>query len=486
MSVTAQARAVPFRLRSRQALGMAAAALAAGALAVWLPLVGLGLAILAACGALLMRVPMPRLGRAAVVVTAVAAILGPNLALPNAPWLFAFRILIVMLGLGALGYLLLDGRLTIPAGLPLPGALLGLWFLWTALSIGWADDLAAAARWTLFMGMMGGLALAMAMACRTPRRARMLLWTLGATFGFALAVAFMELVLHIRLPTSALLGRPSDVAFGATSLFGNQNNFATYLTLTLPYFLALVVVFKDVRLRAIGIAGSVASLVALLFTGSKANLVAGGLVLLGLLVTLGFDRSRRRQFGLALAMAGLAVALVVPSVLGSGLIPLPQRAVTKFSFSILSEQVAAQQGSGAVRSSLLGDGLNLVGETGGLGVGAGNAETHVRALADFPGVGNLHDWWLEVLVNGGLIGLAIYVAFYLTLLRGQMRVARRSPDPLARYLGLAGSLALFGFVFGSLGPSTAIHFAPMWITFGLGMLTLVLARRAAAQAEPAP
>src|SRR5438105_1516233 len=181
MSVTAQARAMPARLRPRPALGLAAAALAAGAFAVWLPLVGLGVAILVACGAVLLRVPMPRLGRAAVVVTAVAAILGPNLALPNAPWLFAFRVLIVMIGLGTLAYLLLDGRLAIPAGLPLPGALLGIWFLWMALSIGWADDVAAAARWTLFMGMMGGMALAIAIACRTPRRARILLWTLGAT-----------------------------------------------------------------------------------------------------------------------------------------------------------------------------------------------------------------------------------------------------------------------------------------------------------------
>jgi len=45
-------------------------------------------------------------------------------------------------------------------------------------------------------------------------------------------------------------------------------------------------------------------------------------------------------------------------------------------------------------------------------------------------------------------------------------------------MGLAGALALLGFITGSLGPSTAIHFAPMWITFGLCLTTIVLARRA--------
>jgi hypothetical protein len=46
-----------------------------------------------------------------------------------------------------------------------------------------------------------------------------------------------------------------------------------------------------------------------------------------------------------------------------------------------------------------------------------------------------------------------------------------------RYAGTAGTLALTGWIVGSLGPSTAIHFAPMWITFGLAMATLALAAR---------
>ena len=92
---------------------------------------------------------------------------------------------------------------------------------------------------------------------------------------------------------------------------------------------------------------------------------------------------------------------------------------------------------------------------------------------------NLHDWWLEVLVDGGVVGFALYLLFYLTLLRRQTRAARRTTDPLVRYMCLAGTLSLVGWVIGSIGPSTAIHFAPMWIVFGLGMGSLVLATREA-------
>ncbi len=425
----------------------------------------------------LRRRPVARLGYVAVLCTAVAAILGPNLAVPGVPWLFAFRILIVALGLGALVYVLLGGRLPWVHGLGGPAGLLALWVIWSALSIGWSQDRLAAARWTLFLAMMGGLAIGLALACRTPSRAIVLLRVLGVTFAVAVGIAMAELALGVRLPTSALLGRDRAVAFGATSLFGNQNNFATYLTLSLPYFLVLPVIFRDVRLRAVGVAGATIALGALLYTGSKSNLLALGIILVGLLAVISTDRRRRGLLIGAGAVALLAAVIVIPSVLGGGLIKLPDRAVSKFNFGLLGSQLKTDTGSGGVRNSLLRDGLDLVASSGGLGVGAGNAETRVKSLSAGGGVANLHNWWLEVLVNGGLVGFGLWLSLYLMLLRACLRAGRRAREPLIRYLGLAGALSLLGYIMGALGPSTAIHFAPMWIAVALALVTLVLARR---------
>ena len=448
-----------------------------GALAAVNPMAGLGLLLVVLAVTLLLRVKMSRLGQVGVVVTAVAAILGPNLALPQAPQAFAFRILIVLLGLGLVGYLLMDGRVVVPRGLPRPAALLIGMFAWSLLSITWAESPAAALRWTLFFAMMGGLAIAIPLACADRRRAIRLLIVLGVTFTFATAVAVAEIRFGVRLPTSALFGRSRDAAFAATSLFGNQNNFATYLTLTLPYFVCLPIVFRDARLVVLGLVGGAVTLIAVLFTGSRSNLIASFLIIAGLLVALATDRRNRRRFVAAIAVAAMALLIVIPSLGGGGIIPLPADAVTKLDLGQLSRQQKSGLGSGAVRASISSEGLNLVRESGGLGVGAGNAETRIESLDNFTGVVNVHNWWLEVLVNLGVVGLAFYIAFYLTLFRGQLRAARRSDDPLVRWLGLSGALALLGFVVGSLGPSSVIHFAPMWITFGLGMLTIVLARR---------
>lgn len=452
----------------------------AGALAVWQPLVGIGLGVVVLIAVLLRDVPVGRIAPVLVVLTALAAIGGPNLAAPPAPGVFLFRILVVLLGLGVVGYLLMDGRLALPAALPRPAGILGVLVVWSALSIGWATDTLAGLRWTSFMAMMGVLAIAIAMLCRDRRRARILMWSLLGAFAVACLVAVAEVVTGLHLPTFRSGVENRGGLIGVGSLFGNQNNFATFLSLSLPYFAVLPIVFRDVRLRVIGIAGAGTCLLLILLTGSKSGLASAGLVVLGLLLLVGTDRGSRGRLAVAAAIAGLAVALVVPAVLGGGPVALDERTVTKLDFGVLIEQFQSGGGSGAVRGTLLSDGLAIVSDTDGLGVGAGNAEVRVRSLAEFPGVANLHNWWLEVLVNLGVVGFALYLAFFLTLLRGQTRAARRARDPFVRYMCLAGALALTGWIIGSVGPSTAIHYAPMWIVFGLGMGALVLARREAA------
>ncbi len=452
-----------------------AVAVCAGVLAVFAPVTGLVLAVVLLGAAVLWRTTLPRLGRVAVLVAMVAAIIGPNLAVPGAQEAFAFRFVagLIVLGLGT--WLVMGRGLPVPDGLGWPAAFAAGWVGWALVSTLWAESTADALRWTVFLFMMAGLMLAIPVAASSRRRLTWFLGALGVTFAAAVLVAIAEIATGIRLPTSALADRVG--AFAATSFFGNQNNFATYLALSLPYLLVLPVIVRDVRLRLLGFAGSAVSIALILFSGSKASLVATGIILIGMLVVLATDPAMRRAFIAAVVVVAAALILIIPSLFGAGIVPLPDEAVAKLDFGTLQAQVESGSGSGAVRTSLLGTGLDIATGTGGVGVGAGNAETAVRATQGYEGVANLHNWALEVLVDTGVIGLVLYGALYLLMLVGNLRVARRTHDPWLRYMGLAGSLALLGFLIGSLGPSTAIHFAPMWITFGLCLTTIVLARR---------
>ncbi len=455
----------------------------AAALAVLIPAIALVLVVAVAIVAWLWRRPVPVAGRHLTGMLVVAAIAGPNLAVPQAPQLFGFRVMLALLLVAVMAHLAIGGHVVWPRVLTLPASLLGVWLAWSLASLAWADLPLQVLRWTGLLAMGAVLALMIPVAFNTRERVVALLKILAGTFVAVVAVSLMELKLGIRLPTSRLLEKPTDTAFAATSFFGNENNLATYLTLTLPYFLALPIVFRDIRLRALGVAGSASTLLLLLYTGSKTNLVATALVVLTLFVVLVIDPASRRRALVGAGVAAIGSALIlVPAINGVGPIKLPARALSKFSFSLLSDQVQEGVGSGAVRSDLLSDGIGFVRSSGGLGLGAGNADAAVSALPNFPGVENLHNWWLEVAVNGGLIGFALYCTFYAFLVSRQLRGARHA-DPFVQLLGLAGAAALVGFAMGCLAPSSVLGFAPMWIAFGLCLITPVLAARASGGEE---
>jgi len=450
-------------------------------LSVVMPTAAIALVVLVALVVVLGNSTPGRLLAPFTAIAVIAAVMGPSLALPQAPSVFLFRILIVVLGIAVMGHLLMGGRIVYSRAIGIPAALLGALLVWSVISITWADDRGAAVRWTLFLIMMVGIVLAMPLVFTTRRRVIRLMIALGWLFVLVTGVAFLQ-VIGIHVPVSHSTSQvTTGVSSVAISVFGDQNNFATYLTLALPYMVCLAVVYSDLRRRVIGIAGTLGALGAMLFTGSRANLLAAALVFAALLLFLATDlRTRRALIGVIVIVA-VAVAFVVPSLLGFGVVRLPKSTATKFNFNILQQEVASGSGSGAVRTNLLNDGLDFIGQTGGFGLGAGNAESHVKQLPNPPPVPNLHDWWLEVAVDLGVVGLALYVAFYLNIFTRQLRAARRSTDPLVRYLSLAGAISLVGLVVSSLDPSSMISFAPMWVVFGLGLVALVAADHAAAQ-----
>jgi len=134
------------------------------------------------------------------------------------------------------------------------------------------------------------------------------------------------------------------------------------------------------------------------------------------------------------------------------------------------------EGSGGNRIKLIQGGLAAVRDSRLLGLGPGNAEHYLREQRGLELVQNLHNWWLEVLVNGGALVFLGYVAFYVALLWNLFRVAVMTTHTLVAFTATALFVALVGYTAGSLSPSSAIHFTPMWVHFGLSLAVVNLHR----------
>ena len=411
-------------------------------------------------------------------LTPLAAIAGPAAALPGLPQAFAFRVLLGLIAVLGLLHLASAG-LTRDWKPELPAILIVLWFAWLVLALAWAPDKAAGLRYLLVLLSMLALVATTAYAGSSARRLKVLAAMLAAGYGLAILVALFETFTGSHLSTSALASAGSQSTVSVTSFFYNQNNFATYLAMAWPFLLGMVVITRRPSWIALSLAGMGTGVFALVHTGSRSSIIAFAVETLALCVFLwgAGSRSARR----------LLVTFAIVLVAGSGWLAFnnsDNALLRQFRLADLVSSAQQGYGSGDTRLSLQVRGLSVVPRFLLAGAGPGNAESQVATPDAPPDVNNLHDWWLELLVDGGLPGLVIFVAAYVILMRGTLRGSRSAEDRLLRYLSTCTFVALLGYLVGALGPSTAVSFAPMWILLGLA-LALVTRHRTQLRAAAA-
>jgi hypothetical protein len=130
-----------------------------------------------------------------------------------------------------------------------------------------------------------------------------------------------------------------------------------------------------------------------------------------------------------------------------------------------------------VRLNLLLNGLKFLQKSHFMGVGAGNIEPLMKGAPRVNKV-NMHNWWAEVLVNFGVIIFILYISLYIWLCWRLWKLAwlKSSPyiSPLIRWGAISSLIAMIGFVGGGVAPSTAIHYTPMWVVYGIALAVIIL------------
>jgi teichuronic acid biosynthesis protein TuaE len=416
-----------------------------------------------------------------------AAVLGSVAAWPGFRTLSVFRILYVALSVGAVCWLLL--KRTLPVRLRVAPFLwfLAFWVAWSLTSLLWAADKAEGIRHSIFLVMMVSLSGGAALAINNARSLRVALLLLVLLLTVGLGIGLLEAATDFRLPTSGLVGLPERYQWAVTSFFHNQNDFATYLALWFPFLLAVPFFTQRPASLLAAALCSLASALCLLYTGSRANLLAFLLMITSLLLVLALRKataSRRWQWVLGLVLiAAVACTLYLGTIGRLPILQPPEIGVQHWQFATFAAEMDAGIGSGGNRMQLLRGGLAVTLDSHLLGVGPGNADYHLRQIPGLETAYSLHNWWLEVLVTGGAPVFLGYVIFYASLLYALFRAATGSGDKLLAFTASALFAALIGYTLGALAPSSAAHFTPMWIHFGLSLAVINLSRGQEAHAE---
>ncbi len=152
-----------------------------------------------------------------------------------------------------------------------------------------------------------------------------------------------------------------------------------------------------------------------------------------------------------------------------------------------------------IRKELIINGLNVIKSNKGIGIGGGNMTTHLHKIG---GIGDakitiMHNFWLEIAIEGGVLFAIIFAFWYLFLLLKllknylfyQKKIQNSLENSLENNLenNLKNSLentfanqeksyytaslflSLLGFIVTAIAPGTCIYFLPMYVLFAVAL-----------------
>ncbi|QKG85686.1 O-antigen ligase family protein [Kroppenstedtia pulmonis] len=437
-------------------------------------------------------------------LTVVLAVLGPTLGIPMPGFNMTLFRLVFLLLLTGVVVKCLSASAYIPDLSHMSEIRWVLIFFasWTAygvVSLIWASHLGYGTRYVLFLGTMLLLCLSFPYFLRTPDQIAQSGKVLFGVYSLIVVFGLIEALTYWHLPASRYYGTDSP---HPTSFFTNQNDFATAITLGLP-FLITAMYQRPLSIKWKGwiYTAGIIALCCLFLTGSRSNtgfVLPLILVACLVMIPLSVEREKRKLKhllqGLGLAvMAGLIVFSLLSTVLSD-----QTRDKLGTTLGILDDIQGSWQTSGgegdeewtetasgdqsiSIRMNLMFNALRFLADSGYFGVGAGNIEYHMQGAPGVKEKVNVHNWWLEVLVNFGVLVFLPYLFLYGWLLWQLFRLAwvKASPHlPSTLRWGATGSLiALIGYGIGAMAPSTAIHFTPMWIVLGFALAVIAVGKR---------
>ena len=384
--------------------------------------------------------------------------------------LFPFRILLPLLWmLFAMSLLLNQGQINSSHIKVKPYLqFLGLWLLYAVLSLAWAASKIDAIREIIFLFMAVSIIFLVVCYFNSLKDLKRFytLWLLILLP--LLGLGFWNHLTGNHLAVSGLADAPERFRFAPTAVFHNQNDFATYLALSLPFVLAFIRYNSKLTKRLLGIVMLVASLYLIVVTFSRANYLA---VIIGAAFWFVFLLRFKSKMK-TLAVIGLAVLL--PFVAFPGQVQDTFRTINVQINTLVAAVPQLGEGGLDVRFNLIRNAFVFLVNSFGFGVGAGNVEYHMAnfQVYDTHGTLNVHNWWMEILANYGLFIFAGYVVFYLSLIVGLYKAYGKLRDTSEKMICEALLVGLVAFFFASMSASSIMALRPQWIFFAFALAFL--------------
>jgi teichuronic acid biosynthesis protein TuaE len=338
------------------------------------------------------------------------------------------------------------------------------WMAYGAVSLLWAKSVIEGIKSLILLGM--GISFVF-LAVFTFRKMTNLFLFYGIWMVMTVILLMIGLVnhfAHIQLPTSTLYGAAEYKLSYPTSVFFNQNDFATFLTISFFFYLSLTKNSNSVFLKTTSLLLAILSVSMIYLTESRASLlgiVIGFSVYMFILLPTFFKRMA--------VMVGSAIILLSAIVFYGKIVHLVERLFSGSSYYSSSELLP----SNMARLNLLRNTLHYTLDTFGFGVGAGNIPFYLENESIYPtNVVEVHNWLAEIMGNFGVFVLLGYITMYAFLFFRLYQIYKRRSSRYQKGLLEACMMGLIGFLVSSISPSSVSNLYFHWVFLGLVVSTV--------------
>jgi len=349
--------------------------------------------------------------------------------------------------------------------------------LWYSFTILWAPNIIYAFKYLFYLGCGISIAWLIIIFTKEERQYKTLFKSIGIIFTIELIIALLESFTAFRLPISpysSLVGffgkEPiQNIDFGfsmgnsnlqpPTGFHWNTNNLAISMLMMLPFILCQ-------KRTYIKMLGSIAIILITVMASSRA-------VFLGLLVIffLYLVVIKKRIVTLFIIWSTIFGILFAMFQLRESENPkLNEIANTVEILMLYLTGDLDAGGSLQWRRELLDNGISALLNSNGLGVGSGGSVAVQETIGGVAGrFTSMHNYWIEILVEAGIVFFAIFILWYLNIILNLFRVIKKNSSNFINYMASALFLSMIGFIPAAIAASSTVYFFPMWIMFGLSI-----------------
>lgn len=342
---------------------------------------------------------------------------------------------------------LLKKRIKICSGLRNPTSMMLYWTLYAGVSLLWSRDISEGIKVTIIIAGITVFFICMTNFLNSNED------IVNCTKAFSLGIALQCLIGWQEIFTGVYKYARQEYAYVGiytkyrlpVAMWSNVNNYATVLVFGCIASNIAFMCSKRKLYKAVYLFILINCVLLVLESQSRANIIALCIFAAVLLLI----SKKSKYFILPFA---LIVLMYIPN--------LTEYVTSSFRINISSSF------SDSMRMMFITDGIGFLIDTIGFGVGPGQIASWSIAKRGALG-GQMHNWWMEVLVSFGIITFIWYCYIYVRTIKANIEVNKFSCDKKANVISSSFIAFMLCFIIAGISSSSLIINEPMWILFCL-------------------